>query len=382
MKKKIAVICSSRATYGYKKRIIQLLRDSDKVELQVFVTGMHLVPEYGYTVDELKRDKVPITCEIDMMISGSSPVAWTKSIGVEIINMAQVFEIYKPDLVLVTGHRQEMFGATVTAAYMNLPVAHIQAGDVSGHIDGSARHAITKLSHLHLASCEDSATRVKNLGEEEWRIHNVGAPQLDDILFGERADKAELESTFGFDFSKPVLLVLQHPVHVEHRESARQMGETLRTVKELEYQTIVIYPNIDSGNSEMIAQLQRETDYPWIRLERNLERRVFIGLLNHVSVLVGNSSCGILEAPSFKLPAVNIGNRQRGRMQASNVINTANTTDEIKTGIEKALNDSEYRKQIETCVNPYGDGKSSERIVKILEDLEINKALLDKTITY
>ncbi|MBE9546457.1 MAG: UDP-N-acetylglucosamine 2-epimerase, partial [Proteobacteria bacterium] len=173
MKRKIAVIASSRATYGYKQKLIGLIQESPKLDLQLIVTGMHLLKEHGLSIREIEADGYPIAAKVDMMVGGNTPSAWAKSIGVEIQGLAQVFSMLNPDLVLVTGDRAEMFAAAATAAYMNIPVAHIQAGDVSGHIDGSARHAITKLSHIHFPSCEDSAKRVERLGEEPWRIFNV-----------------------------------------------------------------------------------------------------------------------------------------------------------------------------------------------------------------
>ena len=214
-KKKIAVICSSRATYGYKRKIIGLIQKSNKLELILIVTGMHLLKEYGLTVKEIEADGYPIHARVDMMLGGDTAASWTKSIGVEIQSLSQVFSMLEPDLVMITGDRAEMFGATVTAAYMNIPIAHIQAGDVSGHIDGNTRHAITKLSHIHLASCEDSANRVLKLGEEKWRVHDVGAPQLDAIIHNEKYTRSEIEEQLGFSMAAPIALVIQHAILVE-----------------------------------------------------------------------------------------------------------------------------------------------------------------------
>ena len=382
MKRKICILATSRATYGYKKRIIKLIHESPELELQLIVTGMHPLKQYGYSINEIHEDKVPISAQIDMMIGGDSPSSYAKSLGVEMQSLVQTFDMLKPDIVLVTGDRGEMFIACVTAAYMNIPVAHIQSGDVSGHIDGAARHAMTKLSHIHLPACEDSAKRVEKMGEEPWRIHNVGAPQLDEIVQGTNHGKDEIARIFDLDFDSPVLLVLQHPILVENDRASSQMKETLQAVKELGYAAIVIYPNIDAGNESIIKIIEEYGKLENIRIERNMERKIFISLLFHVSVLVGNSSCGILEAPSLKLPAVNIGNRQRGRMQACNVINCAYDTSEIKQSIQKAIKDDNFLKDLRDCVNPYGDGYSSERIVDVLSSIEINEKLLDKQITY
>ena len=381
-KRKVAVVSEARATYGYIKRLMHLIERSERLELQLVVTGMHLLKEYGFSVDEIVRDGfTPAAC-VDMYVGGDSPTAWSKSLGVEIQGLAQVFNMLKPELVLVAGDRAEILATTVTAAYMNIPVAHIQSGDLSGHIDGSARHAITKLAHIHLPSCEDSAERVRKLGEEPWRIFNVGAPQLDDVVHGKKLSRAELARTLGLDFEKPVLLVIQHPVLAEVHLARKQMAETMAAVRDSGHQAIVIYPNVDAAGREIISVIEEYQGDPSIHAFRNLDREVFLSLLGAVSVLIGNSSVGILEAPSFKLPALDIGSRQTGRMRACNVITVPEFDRKlIRLAIERALHDRDYRSTLETCVNPYGDGSSSERICRILEDIDLSR-LLNKHMTY
>jgi GDP/UDP-N,N'-diacetylbacillosamine 2-epimerase (hydrolysing) len=200
--RKIAVVSEARATYGYVKRVMHLIERSERLELQLIVTGMHLLKEYGSSINEIVRDGFTPAARVDMYVGGDTPTAWSKSLGVEMQGLAQVFDMLKPDLLLVAGDRAEILAATVTAAYMNIPVAHIQSGDLSGHIDGSARHAITKLAHIHLPACEDSAERVRKMGEEPWRIFNVGAPQLDDVVHGKKLDRNELAKIFGVDFDQ------------------------------------------------------------------------------------------------------------------------------------------------------------------------------------
>ena len=381
-KRKIAVVSEARATYGYIKRLMHLIEGSGRLELQLIVTGMHLLKEYGFSLDEILRDGFTPAARVDMYVGGDSPTAWSKSLGVEIQGLAQALDMLQPDLMLVAGDRAEILAATVTAAYMNIPVAHIQSGDLSGHIDGSARHAITKLAHIHLPSCEDSAERVRKLGEEPWRIFNVGAPQLDDVVHGKKLTGDELTGRFGVDFGKPVLLVIQHPVLAEVHLARKQMEETMAAVLESGYQAVVIYPNIDAAGREIIAVIEQYQDHPSIRAFRNLDRDVFLSLLAAVSVLIGNSSVGILEAPSFKLPALDIGSRQTGRMRACNVI-TIPEFDRtlIRHGIERALRDQAYRAALQSCINPYGDGNSSERICRVLEEIDLSR-LLNKHMTY
>jgi len=382
MKRKICILATSRATYGYKKRIIKLINDAPDLELQLIVTGMHPLKQYGSSINEILDDGVPITAQIDMMIGGDTPSTYAKSLSVEMQGLVQVFDMCKPDILLVTGDRGEMVIACLTAAYMNIPVAHIQSGDVSGHIDGSARHAMTKLAHIHLPACEDSAKRVEKMGEESWRIHNVGAPQLDEIVQTKKLSKSKLAKIFKLNFEEKVLLVLQHPVLVENDKAAQQMEATLKAIKKSGLQTIIIFPNVDAGNESIINIIEEYAKDTLIQAHRNMDRKIFISLLSKISILIGNSSCGILEAPSLKLPAINIGNRQRGRMQAVNVINANHDEGEILQAIDTALYDKKYLKILENCNNPYGDGYSSERIVEILRKIEINNKLIDKKITY
>lgn len=381
-KRKIAVITGTRATYGYSKRLMKMIQDSDGLELVLVVTGMHLLKEYGLSVNEIVRDGLRIAARVDMAVGGDTGTAWAKSLGVEIEGMAQVFSIFKPDIVLVSGDRGEMLAATLTAAYMNIPVAHLQSGDVSGHIDGSARHAITKLCHIHFPACEDSAKRVERLGEEKWRIFNVGAPQLDEVVQGKKLSKTQLQKKLGINLSDPTLLLIQHPVLVEIDKAREQMIETMEAVKALGYETIIIYPNVDAGGEEIIKVIKEYEHLPFVHTYKNIDRIVFLSLLQYISVLIGNSSCGILEAPSFKLAAVNIGERQRGRMSACNVISVPHDRVKILKAVKQALTDKKFIKKLSSCVNPYGDGKSSRRIMKILERIKITPELLDKKITY
>lgn len=381
-KRKIAVVSEARATYGYVKRLMQLIERSDRLELQLIVTGMHLLKEYGLSLEEILRDGFRPAAQVDMYVGGDTPTAWAKSLGVEIQGLAPVLEMLKPDVVLVSGDRAEVLAATVTAAYMNIPVAHIQSGDLSGHIDGSARHAITKLAHVHFPACEDSAERVRKMGEEPSRIFTVGAPQLDEVVQGEKLKRDVLVETLGLDFSHPVLLVIQHPVLAEVHLARKQMQETMEAVKASGYRTVVIYPNVDAAGQEIISIIQEYEAVPTIKAFRNLDRNIFLSLLSHVSVLLGNSSVGILEAPSFKLPALDIGSRQSGRMRACNVITVPEFDRSlILAGIRKALDDPGFRSSLMKCTNPYGDGRSSERICKVLEEIDLAR-ILDKRMTY
>ncbi len=351
-RRKIAVITGTRATYGYNRGIIKLLHESQAVDMQLIVTGMHLLREYGLSVHEVEHGGVPIAARVDITIGGDTPTAWAKSLGVAIQSFSQVYDMLRPDIVLVTGDRGEMLAVTVAAAYMNIVVAHLQSGDLSGHIDGSARHAITKLCHIHFPSCEDSARRVEKMGEESWRIFNVGAPQLDELIHGPKLDPSSLANTLGLKLAEPIVIVLQHPVLAEVDQSRDQMVETMEAIEKTGLQAVVIYPNVDAAGQEIIDVIKKYDHLPFVKTFANFERQTFISLLSIASVRVGNSSCGILEAPSFNLASVNVGNRQRGRMQASNVINVPHNSDQIANAIGTALWDKAFKAQLQQCINP------------------------------
>jgi GDP/UDP-N,N'-diacetylbacillosamine 2-epimerase (hydrolysing) len=383
MKKKIAILCSSRASYGYEKGIVRRVHESDSLELQLIVTGIHLLPEHGYSLKEIADDGFPIAAKVEMMVGGDSPAAWAKSLGLEITNLSQVFSMLEPDFLVLTGDRGETLGAAVAASYMNIPIGHIQAGDISGHIDGSARHAITKLSHLFFASCPDSAERVRKLGEEDWRIYDVGSPQLDILVETPNISKQELGQFFGFDFSKPVLVLIQHAVLSEIDEVRKQMVETMEAIKKLGMQTVAIYPNNDAGGRVVIDTLRDYAAVPHLKCYENIERPVLINLLRNASAIVGNSSCGILEGPFLKLPAINIGSRQNGRLRSENLIDVPHDRDAIVGAVKLALSDQDFRQRLSRCENPYGDGHSSEKIVDIITNLDVSRSrLLEKRMTY
>ena len=254
--KKICVIATSRATYGYKRKIIQQIKKDKSLKLQVIVTGMHLMKKYGYSINELKKDKVPINEKIKIFSNIDSNTHFVKGLSKEMYKLSNSFFKLKPDLVLVTGDRAEMFIAAVTAVYMNIPVAHIQAGDLSGHIDGSVRHAITKISHIHFASCKDSADRVKKMGEQKWRVFNVGAPQLDDLIDFKK--KIKIKQNIKVLLNQKYFLIIQHPVLVEKNETFKNFKNTLVATEDYkEYKKIIIYPNVDSGNKKIIKLIKK-----------------------------------------------------------------------------------------------------------------------------
>lgn len=382
-KRTICVIASSRATYGYKRNILLNLQKDKSINLKVIVTGMHLSKKHGYSINDLKKDKIKIYKKLKIDFSKDKDENFVSSLGFEIAQLSKVFNKIKPDILLVTGDRAEMFAATVSAVYMGIPVAHIQAGDLSGHIDGSARHAITKLSHIHFASCFDSANRVKKLGEQTFRIFNTGAPQLDDFKNYSKEIKAMTLKSIHPNLKKDFFIIMQHPVLYDKINSGSQIEETLKASIKFKNQKIVIYPNIDSGNDKIIQIINKycKKDRGFI-LFKNLDRKKFIFLLSKAKILLGNSSCGILESSWFKLPTINIGDRQRGRLQSKNIFNCDYSAKNIEKKINLIFKNKNYINKIKSSKNLYGDGKSSLKIIKILKKIKINKKLLDKINTF
>ena len=379
--RKILFILESRATYGYSKNVIDAAAGFPGLEVMTVVTGTHLMPELGKSIDLIRADGLPISAEVPMAPADTRQGAWSRAMGRAIEGFANAFEDLGADIVLLSGDRAETFGACVAASYMGIPLAHVQAGDKSGHIDDNARMAIGKLAHIHLASCEDSVERLKRMGEEEWRIHNVGAPQLDNILGHDYSSDSVVIDGQSHDLTDPYILLVMHPILVERAEAAQQMRAALEAAMSSGLPVFCIYPNSDLGFQEIVDVIESESDTEFTAL-RNVKRDEYLTLLANSSVLVGNSSSGILEAPSFNIPVVNIGNRQRGRPQASNILNCGYETEQIAAAINKARNDAAFREDCRNAVNPYGDGKSGERICRILQSVALDRALLDKQTVY
>jgi len=382
MRRRILVTLESRATYGYSKNVMLAMQSYPELEPKTLVTGMHLVPELGNSIDLIREDGFGIDAAVPMHAGDASRSAWSKALGEAIAGYAEAYERLKPDIILLSGDRIETFGCCIAAAYIGIPVAHIQAGDKSGHIDDSARHAIGKFAHIHLASCEDSANRLRRMGEQEFRIFNVGAPQLDNIVGRDfRREFVEVDGK-RLSLAQPYILMVQHPVMAEMEDAGQQVGATLQACGRSGLPVYVIYPNSDLGYKQIVRGIEESAGSANFSVLENVERDAYLALLANCSVLVGNSSSGILEAPSFRVPVVNIGNRQRGRPQAENLLNCGYDAGAIAQAIHTALHDSTFRARCAEAVNPYGDGQSGPRICKVLRDTPLDRCLIDKECTY
>jgi GDP/UDP-N,N'-diacetylbacillosamine 2-epimerase (hydrolysing) len=353
-----------------------------ELEVLTLVTGMHLIDELGMSIDLIRDDGFPVSAQVPFAPADDGDTAWARAMGPAIAGYADAYAALEPDIIVLSGDRVETFACCVAASYAGLPMAHVQAGDKSGHIDDIARMAMAKLCHIHFASCADSAERVRRLGEQEFRIHDVGAPQLDDII--ERDFTADTLSLGGVDhdLSAPYVLLVQHPVMVERDDAAVQMEASVKACLDSGLPVYWVYPNSDLGFRGILQVIETWSGSDRLTVLRNLDRDDYLALLANATLLVGNSSSGILEAPSFKVSVVNVGNRQRGRPQASNIINCGYGGDDMAAAIASALGDETVRAACDAAVNPYGDGQSGGRICEILRDVPLDAALLDKQTVY
>lgn len=381
--RKIAVITGTRADFGLYESVLKNILAYPQLDLCIVAVGMHLSSEFGYTIKEIKNSGFKINARLKVLAEDDSRSAMAESVGKSITKISKTLFRLKPDILMVLGDRSEMLAGAISATYLGIPIVHIHGGDISGNVDEPVRHAITKLSHIHFAATQESGQRIIKMGEEPWRVHVVGAPGLDSILhraFDEAAD--ELAKKYKLNLSKPIILVVQHSVVNESEEAAHQIYETMEAIKELELQSIVIYPNADAGGREIIGVIKKYEQYPFVKTFESVPREEYLGFMKIASVLVGNSSSGIIEASVFSLPVINIGTRQNGRQKAENVISINHDKNELKRQIQKIVKYSSLKCTREKVVNLYGDGNAGKRIAKVLNEVKIDKKLLEKRMTY
>lgn len=379
---KVCVITGGRADYGILYPVMKRIEITDGLELQIIATCMHLMEEFGHTVDEIERDGFSVSERVDISYSEDSTDAVSRSVGNAIVRLTDALVRLGPDVIVILGDRGEVLAAAVAGNYLGIPVAHIHGGEVSGHVDGVLRHAITKLSHLHFAATEKSAERIIKMGELPQRVFLVGAPALDRILGSDWMSDEELHEKYSLDSRDGLVIVIQHPVSGQEEDAAEQMRETMEVVAELGRHTIVIYPNADAGGRGMISVIKEYQKDGLIEGFESMPHKDYLGLMRIADVLVGNSSSGIIEAPSFHLPVVNIGIRQEGRERSVNVLDVDHDRSAIKGAMEKALSDDVFRSEVRRCVNPYGDGHASERIVEVLTQIKETGDLFNKRMAY
>ncbi|QZY54308.1 UDP-N-acetylglucosamine 2-epimerase [Crassaminicella profunda] len=383
--KKILAVTGIRSEYFILQPVFEELMKRNDIELKVVVTGTHLSSVHGDTWKIIKNDGYPII-KLETLLSTDSLSGRCKSIGVQVMGLSDIVMREKPDMLVVLGDREESITTATVGAYMNVPVAHICGGDrVVGNIDDSVRHAVTKLAHIHFPTTKENGERILKMGEEPWRVHVVGNPALDSIRKQPDLSYEYINEKLGTELeaNKPFILLIKHPLSSEIGQAAEQMKVTLQAVSELGYNTIITYPNSDAGGFEMIKVIKEfEKSHSFIKAYETLPRDLFVNLQRKAALLLGNSSAGILEAPFLKLPVVNVGNRQKQRQHAENIIFVPHEKEKIKEAINKAIVDKDFIETCKNCNNPYGDGYSGEQIAKTIAEVEINDQLINKQIIY
>lgn len=384
-KRRVLGVTGIRSDYDIMSSVFRAIADHPALELSVVVTGAHLSPSYGSTIDAIREDGFAIAEQIHSLINGDDDVARVKGLAIQLQGLVQTTARVRPDILLVLGDREEAMTTALAGAYMNIAVAHVAGGDrVVGNVDDQVRHAVTKLAHLHFVTNQDSYDRIIRLGEQPFRVHNTGNPGLDRLITTPALSDAELSRRLAFEIAEgePLVVVIQHVISSEIHDAYRQMKTTLESVAELGLKTILIYPNSDPGGYGLTTAIREYESRPFLKTVKNLPRLEFVNVMRRASCLVGNSSAGLLEAPVLKLPVINVGNRQQGRLHAENVVFVPHDVTAITTAVRTAVFDTAYRAAVQRCSNPYGDGRASERIAGILASVELGGTLLIKDITY
>ena len=374
MTRKICVITGTRAEYGLLRWVMQGIKDDPDLTLQIIATGMHLSPEFGLTYREIEQDGFQIDRKVEMLTSSDTPVGIAKSMGLGLIGFADALNELRPDLIVVLGDRFEIFAAVSAALVARIPVAHLHGGETTqGAFDEALRHSITKMAHLHFVAAEEYRRRVIQLGEQPEHVFLVGGLGIDNIKRLTLLGRAELEASLDFNLGLKNLLITFHPVTLETATAADQMAELLAALAELkDTQLIFTLPNADTDGRALIRMVQQfVTQHLNARAYTSLGQLRYLSCIAQVDGVVGNSSSGLLEVPSFKTGTINIGDRQRGRLQATSVINC----EPIRQGIAAALEmlyDTDFQASLDGVQNPYGEGGASEKVVETLKHCVID----------
>jgi UDP-hydrolysing UDP-N-acetyl-D-glucosamine 2-epimerase len=375
----IAVVTGSRADYGLNRPVLRAVANAPDLKLRLMVCGTHLSPGYGLTVRRIEQDGFPIADRIEMLGASDTPEGIGESIARGVLGFARAFALGRPDLLLLLGDRYEMLAAATAALPFALPIAHIHGGELTeGVIDDAIRHSLTKMSHLHFVSTERYRERVIQMGEQPARVIVTGAPGLDTIEMTQPTGLEKLARRLDMSFDPRPLLVTFHPVTLEYAEVATQTTELLTALAKVERPILFTYPNADTSGSIVVAAVDGfVAGHPNARLVKDLGAADYFGMLAVAAAMVGNSSSGLIEAPSFHLPVVNIGSRQRGRIRARNVIDCEAESDAIVAAIERATSPS-FRASLVGLDNPYGDGRAAGRIVAALRSMVLDGDLIKK----
>lgn len=381
VRRRICFVTGTRADYGHLYWVMREVQQDPELELQVVVTGAHLCDTWGRTVDVIERDGFPIDARVDMQLSSDSGVATSKSTGLAVIGFADVYERLAPDLIVLLGDRYEELAAVQVALLMKIPVAHIHGGETSeGAMDESIRHAVTKMSHLHFVAADSYRDRVLQLGENPVTVFNFGAPGLDHLTRTPLPDRAALAAHIGLPLDGPVFSVTYHPVTLSAQDPAVAASALIGALERFPSVNIVFTGvNADPGNRAIARVIHKfsEAHPERVRFFDSLGQQRYLGLLQIADVVIGNSSSGLIEAPALRVPSVNIGDRQRGRLKAASVIDCADDTESIEKAIEQALS-PQFRAQLPAEVSLYGKGSAAAQIKQVLKTCDLSNILMKK----
>ena len=376
--KKVCVVTGTRAEYGLLYFLMKEIQKEQNLKLQLIVTGMHLSSEFGMTYKDIEND-FKIDKKVEMLLSSDTPVGISKSMGLAQISFSECFAELKPDLVVLLGDRYEIFSAASSAMIANIPIAHIHGGETTeGAFDEGIRHSITKMSHLHFTSTEEYKNRVIQMGENPNRVFNVGAIGIDNIKKLKLLSRASFEESISFKLNKKNILVTFHPVTLEDATAEEQFSQLLDAIDELK-ETTIIFTKANSDTSGRIINCMID-EY----VSKNVHKSVgftslgqvrYLSALQYVDAVVGNSSSGLLEAPSFKIPTINIGDRQKGRIKAASVLDCNPIKNEILAMIQRVYKDEVFIESLKTLKNPYGDGETTIKILNTIKQQEFNNIL-------
>ena len=378
LRKRIAYVSGTRADFGLITPVLKAIEKSQKLSLQLYVTGMHLMPEFGET-KKLVQKKFARVKTIPAIFEDDSRAALARFCASFIPLITKAFEQDRPDFVLLLGDRPEMLSVAMVCLYLGIPTGHFHGGEGSSTVDGIARHALTKLSSLHFPATKKSATFIEKMGEDRRRIIQVGSPTLDTILEGAFPDRRELFKELHIPYILgDFILFIQHPYYEGGESVQKQITESLAAVTSSNLPVIAIYPNADPGGKKIINMLERERNNPLFHISQSVSHAQFLALQREASVMVGNSSSGLIEAIAFKTPVVNVGPRQRDREMGGNVISVPVSRTKIARAIQKSLHDRRFLARLQRVKNPWGRGGVGKRVVAFLERLNIDEYLLIK----
>jgi GDP/UDP-N,N'-diacetylbacillosamine 2-epimerase (hydrolysing) len=380
MKRKIFLVTERRADYTKLRPILKEISKSKKLDYFLIVTGSHLLKEHGKTINEIKNDGFKITSTFSMFnkTQKDNGAEMTRSFGRAVTKLSSIIEKLKPDIILSGFDIGANFAATIIGAHMNIIVGHIEGGELSGTIDESIRHATSKFAHIHFTSNSNATNRLRKMGENPKHIFTVGNTSLDGIKDIKRIQKSELEKKYNINLTKKFIIILQHTVTSEINSIEKNFLKTIEVIKEINIPTIVISGNSDAGSKQIVKLLKNSQ----IKCYSTIPYVDYINLLQHSSALIGNSSSGIIEAPFLHIPTINIGTRQEGRLRSDSVIDVEYNKNKIKNTILNVISDKKLLKKIKKQKQLYGTGNSSKKIIKILEELNLNNFPIQKKMTY